>query len=140
MQITELSEPVKRILFLAVIVVGVFSVIIMGFNFLAGANASSQPTATPTRTSTNSVKVSPLLFGTNLNISQKDQQSADQITSTQRQLQSMHVQIVRISLSEKPTQQEMTQQAQYIRQIGAIPLVSLHSSFYPQALTDDTLA
>src|SRR5690348_15886453 len=126
MRSVELPEHVKRILFLGAIVVGVIMVIGMGLNALASPLSPSKPGAVPSATPAKTLKISPLLFGTNLKLSQNDQpQAATQMTPAQRLLQTMHVQIVRISLTEKPTQQEITRQAQYIRGIGAVPLVSL---------------
>jgi hypothetical protein len=136
MRMLELPEHVKRLLFLGTIIVGVILVIVLGMNALFDAQhpskqdtASSAPTPMPTK------KISPLLFGTNLDFSKNDQ-----LQTTQQLLRTIHVQIVRISLTERPSQQEITQQAQYIQKIGAVPLVSLHSTLYPQALADDTLA
>ncbi|GHO93581.1 hypothetical protein KSF_036290 [Reticulibacter mediterranei] len=141
MRMLELPEHVKRLLFLGTIILGVILVIVLGMNALIDAQqpskqhaASSSTTPMPTK------KVSPLLFGTNLDFSKNDQLQISQSSSTQQLLHTLHVQIVRISLTERPSQQEITQQAQYIQKIGAIPLVSLHSTLSSQALADDTLA
>jgi hypothetical protein len=137
MRMLELPEPVKRLLFLGTIIVGVILVIVLGMNALLGGQQPSKPgAASSSTTPMPTKKVSPLLFGTNLDFSKNDQLQASQTSL----LHTIHVQIVRISLTERPSQQEITNQAQYIQKIGAIPLVSLHSTLSPQALADDTLA
>jgi hypothetical protein len=137
MRMLELPEHVKRLLFLGTIIVGVILVIVLGMNALIDAQQpSKQGAVSPSPTSTPTKKVSPLLFGTNLDFSKNNQLQASQTSL----LHTIHVQIVRISLAEQPSEQEITQQAQYIQKIGAIPLVNLHSTLSPQALADDTLA
>ncbi len=138
MQMQMLPEPVKRLLFLATAVIGVLILIGVGISTLVSAlNPPKTGPASPTKP----LQVSPLLFGTNLDFSLHDPQlQARQITPTQQSLQHLHVQIVRISLPDHPTTQQITQEAQVIQQIGAVPLLSLHPTWYPGALTDDSLA
>jgi hypothetical protein len=138
MQMPVLSEPVKRLLFLGMVALGVILLLGLAVSSLAAVLHPSTPIpAPPAKT----LLVSPLLFGTNLDFSPRDPQlQPTQIASTQHTLQSLHVQIVRLSLPDQPTAQQITREAQAIKQIGAIPLLSLHTTWSPHALTDNALA
>src|SRR5690348_7080734 len=99
MRFVEMSEPAKRILFLGAIVVGVITFICLLVSNLTGLSNPSPPTTThtPTPAPTKVANVSPLLFGTNLDFSTNNKQRAQPSTDVTNVLQSMHLQIVRIS-------------------------------------------
>lgn len=137
MQFAELPEHTKRILFLGVVVVGVIMLIGLGLSSLASlVHPGAQNTASPVG---KAIKVSPLLFGTNLDLS-ADQQQALPSAQESQLLQSLHVQMVRFSIPKNPTQKELLSMAQYVKSINATPLVALHGSLYAQALADNMLA
>src|SRR2546423_7983637 len=134
MNFIELPEHVKRILFVGMIVVGVIALIGVGMTSLGGLLHPPTQSVAPPLVKTNGI--SPLLFGTNLDLSANKQQALPS-TQISNLLQSVHVQIVRFSVPEKPSQELLLRMAQYVKSINAVPLVSLHGSLYPQALTDN---
>jgi hypothetical protein len=98
----------------------------------------TQPTPTPTPVPSTHSTVSPLLFGTNLNL----WDSHDQVLSsaaTQAMLQQMHVKMVRIPTRSNLTEATIVQAAQIVKNIGAVPLIILmRRETNPNALLDDT--
>jgi len=142
MRFVELPEPAKRILFLVVIIVGVIAVISVGMSSMLDffhpqppvQHKTSSPPAEPKN-------ISPLLFGTNLDFS-------TQLTGTQQALpsnqvstllQSMHLQIVRVTVPENPSSAALKSIAQYVQSLKTVPLISLHGPLYPRAQADNTL-
>jgi hypothetical protein len=123
---------------------GLGLIIASGIWYLRGGNtilATKQPTTsapnvippTPMPTSLSGEHrnpqpaVSPLLFGTNLILNN----SSDQVltsTATQRQLQRLHVQIIRMPIRDFAPESVNVQAAEMIKQLGATPLVILHGA------------
>jgi hypothetical protein len=139
MRFVEMSEPAKRILFLGTIVVGVITFICLVISNLAALSQPSSPTHTPTPAPTKMANVSPLLFGTNLDFSTSTKQRAQPSTQVTNVLQNMHLQIIRISFAENPSQADIKNMALYVQNLKAVPLVPLHGSLYPHAQADNTL-
>src|SRR5437879_5043048 len=115
MQFMELPEHTKRILFLGMMVIGVMAFIWIGITTLVGlfSPATQQSTAPSTAEAKD---VSPLLFGTNLELATSKQQAlpSPQVSNL---LQRMHVQIVRMTFPEKPSQDVLLHMAQYVKSI-----------------------
>jgi hypothetical protein len=142
MQFVELPEPAKRILFLVVIIVGVIAVIGVGMSSMLdlfhpptpAQHKASPPPAEPK-------KISPLLFGTNLDFSTQltDTQQALPSNQVSTLLQSMHLQIVRVTVPENPSSAALKSIAQYVQSLKTVPLISLHGPLYPRAQADNTL-
>src|SRR5690349_14868248 len=109
MRFVEMPEPTKRILFLCTIVVGGIMVIWVVMTSIADLSQSSSPTTThtPTPAPTKMANVSPLLFGTNLDFSTNTKQRAQPSAQVTNVLQNMHLQIVRISFAENPSQADI---------------------------------
>jgi hypothetical protein len=141
MRFVELPEPTKRLLFLGTIVVGVITFICVVVSNLADLSQPSSPTTThtPTPAPTRMANVSPLLFGTNLDFSTSTKQRAQPSTQVTDVLQNMHLQIIRISFAENPSQTDIKTMALYVQNLKAVPLVPLHGSLYPHAQADNTL-
>ena len=98
------------------------------------------PVTQPSPTPTPSVQptVSPLLFGTNLNLWDAHDQVLSSAT-TQAMLQQMHVKMVRIPTRRNLTEATIVQAAQIVKNIGAVPLLILmRREADPNALLDDT--
>jgi hypothetical protein len=105
----------------------------------SGTNAQTVIPATPISTIVGGEHrspqpaVSPLLFGTNLILNN----SSDQVltsTTTQRQLQQLHVQIIRMPIRDFAPETVNVQAAEMIKQLGATPLVILHGAADADAL------
>jgi hypothetical protein len=142
MRFIELPEPAKRILFLAAIIVGVIMVISVGMSsmldlFHSPPPAQHKASATPAEPK----NISPLLFGTNLDFSTQRTGSQQALPSTQVStlLQSMHLQIVRVTVPENPSATALKSIAQYVQGLKTAPLISLHGPLYPRAQADNTL-
>ncbi|GHO94142.1 hypothetical protein KSF_041900 [Reticulibacter mediterranei] len=141
MRFVEMPEPAKRILFLGAIVVGAIMFIYILVSNLTDLSNPSPPTTTPTRTPapTKIANVSPLLFGTNLDFTTDTKQRAQPSTQVTDVLQNMHLQIIRISFAENPSQTDIKNMALYVQSLKAVPLVPLHGSLYAYAQADNTL-
>src|SRR2546429_1964833 len=129
MQFMELPEHTKRIFFLGMTVIGVIALIWMGITSLVGLFSPATKQGTITPPTAEAKNVSPLLFGANLELATSQQQAlpSPQVSNL---LQSMHVQIVRVTLPEKPSQDVLLHMAQYVKSINAVPLVPLHGLLY----------
>src|SRR5690242_15677190 len=114
LQFTELPEHTKRILFLVVAILGVSSFICMGISTLTSLNqpATQKKNTTTTISTAEPKNVSPLLFGTNLELASNKQQALPS-APVSNLLQSMHVQVVRMSYPEKASQDVLLHTAQY---------------------------
>lgn len=93
------------------------------------------PSSTPARST---VAASPLLFGTNMVLSDGNDPV---LTSsvTQSLLQQIHIQMIRMPIRAGMPELVNIQAAQTIKQLGATPLVILRGSQDSHALADDTL-
>lgn len=94
-------------------------------------SSATTPTTTPT-TPRPTVVGSPLLFGTNMVLANGNDQM---ITSsvTQNLLQQIHMRIVRMPIRTGMPESVNVLAAQMIKNLGAVPLIILHSSQGPQA-------
>ncbi len=140
MRFAEMPEPVKRVFFLGTIVVGVIIFICVLVSSLGDLSHSSTPNTahTPTPAPAQVANVSPLLFGSNLDFS-TDKQRAQPSTQVTNALENMHLQIIRISFAENPSQADIKNMALYVQSLKAVPLVPLHGPLYLHAQADNTL-
>jgi hypothetical protein len=90
---------------------------------------TASSTASPSRGATD-LPVSRFIFGTNLSPYDKHYQIVTS-PSTRNLLQQMHIQMVRIPLKNQSSEADITQAAQGIKKLNAVPLVSLYDPFYP---------
>ena len=93
--------------------------------------STTTPAASPT-TPHSTVAGSPLLFGTNMVLADGNDQMLTS-SATQSLLQQIHVQIVRMPIRTGVPESVNVLAAQMIKNIGAVPLIILHSSQYAQA-------
>ncbi len=94
------------------------------------SNVSQSPPSAPS-------SVSPFLFGSNLDLS-SNQTSMLTSSTLPALLQQMHVQILRIPAYSGSSQAMVKKIAQMIKSLGITPLIVLHGSLDPDALTIDT--
>ncbi|GCE12056.1 hypothetical protein KTT_19150 [Tengunoibacter tsumagoiensis] len=81
--------------------------------------------------------ISSLLFGANLTLfNDKDQFLSSEKTRTL--LQQEHIQLLRIPIRSKNTEELALKAAQRVKDLGATPLIVLQGATNPQALQDDT--
>ncbi|GHO94500.1 hypothetical protein KSF_045480 [Reticulibacter mediterranei] len=142
MQFVELPEPAKRILFLIVIIVGVIAVISVGMSSILDLFHPPPPAQHKASSPPAELKnISPLLFGTNLDFSTQRTGTQQALPSNQVStlLQSMHLQIVRVTIPENPSSATLKSIAQYVQSLKTVPLISLHGPLYPRAQADNTL-
>src|SRR5260370_14383627 len=93
------------------------------------ANLAQLPTLTPS-------SASPFLFGSNLDFSSNQDQELTSPTSLTL-LQKMQIQMIRIPASSASSQTMVAKVAQMIQNLDVTPLVVLHGSLDPHALTMD---
>ena len=94
-------------------------------------SSATTPTTSPTPTHS-TVVGSPLLFGTNMVLADGNDQMLTSST-TQGLLQQIHVQMVRMPIRTGMPESVNVAAAQMIKNLGAIPLIILHSSQNAQA-------
>jgi hypothetical protein len=128
------STQRSNILFLG----GCLLVLIVSITFLMvrlwPTSTAPRPAATPTPTTN---PLSPLLFGTNLNLAN----NKDQILTSaaaRSMLQQIHPQSIRIPLRSNLAPSTMLQAAQIVKSLGATPVITLQGALDSNALFDDT--
>src|SRR6266581_2772324 len=132
----ELPEYMKRAVFIGGSIVGVF--LLIGVGIWGIASCSSPPVSTAQKvTATPTAKASPLLFGTNLNLLNNTEARAATAPSKQALFESLHLHIIRLAIPPKASTQAVTRTAQYIRSVGATPLVNLQGRLDNDALAND---
>lgn len=97
---------------------------------VTGTGAAQVPSSLPTQ-------VSPLLFGTNLSLFDRNDQVLNSST-TRNLLQQMHSRIIRMPVRSNLSEATEIAAAQVIKNLGAIPLVALHGAVDANVLADDT--
>jgi hypothetical protein len=134
---------VRSLLVPAIIVLVVIPIVATSIWILPGwlsnkANASSNSEINTSATSLIG-SVSPLIFGSNLQLSTTSNQVLTS-DATRNLLQSIHAHIVRIPLSSNVSDTTLQEAIQAVQKIGATPLVILHGVTDMHALDDDTHA
>ncbi len=101
-------------------------------------SGATNPTASPTTPPRSTLTGSPLLFGTNMVLANANDQM---LTSsvTQSLLEQIHVRIVRMPIRMGMPESVNVQAAQMIKNIGAVPLIILHSSSDAQSQASNIL-
>jgi hypothetical protein len=135
----------KQVTLLLGVLGSVLIIILVGVALLHGP-ARQQPVASPSPTPLSTVAlsprptapVSPLIFGTNMSLFASA--STDQMLdspATQKALQQIHVQIIRMPIRPGVPETLEIKAAQAIKQIGAVPLVILNGPLVPNPLSVD---
>jgi hypothetical protein len=140
-----LSSIFRRRVLLPIITAALAVLVVVGALAFRGLTVDKQgkttlqPGSSPTQQATASppVKVSPLLFGTNLGLFNANDQVVTSAT-TRDLMQQMHVRIVRIPMRSNLPFALEAQAEQAVKSIGAVPLVVLTGLRNPHALADDT--
>jgi hypothetical protein len=101
------------------------------------AATNGTPTNTITPTSGPKTPASRFIFGTNLSPSDEKYQTVTSQT-TQDLLQQMHIQMVRIPLEKPLSEAVITQAAQGVKKLNAVPLVNLYDPFYPKSQEENS--
>lgn len=111
----------------------------LAFSNLQPSEDSTNGTQTKTITPTSGPKMpaSRFIFGTNLSPSDEKYQTVTSQT-TQDLLQQMHIQMVRIPLEKPLTEPVITQAAQGVKKLNAVPLVNLYDPFYPKSQEENS--
>lgn len=134
------SEGRTQRTFLIVILIALVAIILIGGTglwSLLSASAHKPGNTTLTNTLNAADKPSPLLFGTNLNLLNNQDQFL-QSTTTRALLQQMHMRIVRIPLHTNTSIDTQLTAAHSVKSLGMIPLVVLHGPSDPHAQRIDT--
>lgn len=108
---------------------GIFALVNMRSGASSKKTQTASITASPSRSGTN-LPVSRFIFGTNLSPYDKNYQIVT-TPSTRNLLQQMHIQMVRLPLKNQSSEADITQAAQGIKKLNAVPLVNLYDPFYP---------
>ncbi len=130
------------LILLSVTLVGLLVWISLGVLMRGGASHNTDkttPQTLSTPTATQGMPVdgpSPLLFGTNLGLFNANDQIL-RSAPTRNLLQQMHPGIIRMPIRSKLSEAVTIHTAQIIKDLGAIPLVVLHSVNGPHVLDDD---
>src|SRR5581483_5627177 len=124
--------PTARIMLLAGVII-----VVIGCGLCSLANLRPSGTSTndgqkraSTATSTIQQPVSRFIFGTNLSPNDKTYQTVT-TPSNQNLLQQMHVQMVRMPMGKQLSEKVITQAAQGVKKLNAVPLVNLYDPFDP---------
>jgi hypothetical protein len=113
----------------------VLTLIFCAFVFLSNlqpTEASTNETQTKAATPAPKLPASRFIFGTNLSPNDDKYQTVTSQT-TQDLLQEMHIQMVRIPLEKPLSETVITQTAQGVKKLNAVPLVNLYDPFAPKS-------
>lgn len=128
-------SPLARVAIIGALVLVLASCGIFALVNMRSGGASSKKTQTvastsgPSRGGTDQ-PVSRFIFGTNLSPYDKNYLIVTS-PSTRNLLQQMHIQMVRIPMKDQASEADITQAAQGIKKLNAVPLVSLYDPFSP---------
>ncbi len=141
------SRILQRRLLLTVISLVLVLLVVVGVIVVNWATAGKQtkvalPAATTPNqnrlaSSTPTVQVSPLLFGTNLGLFNGNDQVVTS-AATRALMQQMHIRIVRVPMRTHLPNDIVVQALQAVKSIGAMPLIVLTGMRNPDVLADDT--
>src|SRR5919109_937343 len=142
------SKNFKRRVVFTIICVVLVLLVVVGIVVVKGITVGNQtpvalsPTTTPAQnepvssTSIPNVKVSPLLFGTNLGLFTSNDQVVTS-AATRTLMQQIHIRIVRVPMRTHLSNDVEIQAVQAVKSIGAIPLIVLTGVRNPNVLADD---
>ena len=142
------SKNFKRRVVFTIICIVLVLLVVVGIVVVKGITVGNQtpvalsPTTTPAQnepvssTSIPNVKVSPLLFGTNLGLFTSNDQVVTS-AATRTLMQQIHIRIVRVPMRTHLSNDVEIQAVQAVKSIGAIPLIVLTGVRNPNVLADD---
>lgn len=122
---------IRRIAIIAGAVFGI--ILVVGLSLSIGINLLSPPKkvqASGTPAASSNVQVSPLLFGSNLDLL-GDKRQEYQSSNMRQALQQVHLRIMRVSIDTGESDDAIKQAAQYVKDSGASLLVDLWGVISP---------
>ncbi|GHO91403.1 hypothetical protein KSF_014510 [Reticulibacter mediterranei] len=126
-----------RIGILAGIILTIFCCVYIALSNLQPTEAATNETQTKTATPAPKLPASRFIFGTNLSPSDDKYETITSQT-TQGLLQEMHIQMVRIPLEKPLSDAVITQAAQGVKTLNAVPLVNLYDPFAPKSQEENS--
>jgi hypothetical protein len=126
-----------RIGILGGIVLSLLCCVYIALSNLQPSEAATNETQTKTATPAPKLPASRFIFGTNLSPSDDKYQTVTSQTS-QDLLQEMHIQMVRIPLEKPLSEAVITEAAQGVKKLNAVPLVNLYDPFAPKSQEENS--
>ena len=135
------SSTLQRRLIFTAISLALVLLVVIGILVINGATTGKQTAPASNQhtlaSSTPTIPVSPLLFGTNLGLFNGNDQVVTS-AATRALMQQMHIRIVRVPMRTHLPNEIAMQALQAVKSIGAIPLIVLTGLRNPDVLAGDT--